>query len=465
VDETLRDETEAIVTKAVSVGKSPTGGYENLAIDGEVFSTTASLAAGASFSSDMMIINGYSQLQVNALADTDGVITGQWYSDFAGTDLLRTFNRPYSGGEGYALLSSPTFAPYLKMSYTNGSATQSDFYYATKFLTKSISGQILGIDETIPPNVVANMTRTITTGRQPDGDYVNTPADGTAFSTSATMSAGATFSSDWIDTDGFRTIEVFISSDQESSLNGIQIQFTDDAIGTASVVRSSISYTFNDVNVLNGSIKIKQPVALDGFRIVYNNGPIDQTEFLCVCDLRTTLSEPPYQQLESNIDVNQIVPVSRNILVGREPSGNFENVSVTQTSNDAGTYNNLNVVSGARPSQISGRVQTIVSMDSVTADSLLYTVTSGKTLYVTDALVTVDNSANILGKFYIRDGTTVAGTIVVPLLVSDPGNGGDSVTIVIQMSFNEPIAFSTGVYFDEVAGTLTMSGVFSGYEE
>jgi hypothetical protein len=102
--------------------------------------------------------------------------------------------------------------------------------------------------------------------------------------------------------------------------------------------------------------------------------------------------------------------------------------------------------------------------NAITLDTLEYTVTSGKTLYITDLLVTVENAANALGTLLVRDGTTVAGPVVLPFFIPDPGAGSTSVTTVSH-SFVEPLEFSAGVYWEESNGTLTMSGVMIGYEE
>jgi hypothetical protein len=102
--------------------------------------------------------------------------------------------------------------------------------------------------------------------------------------------------------------------------------------------------------------------------------------------------------------------------------------------------------------------------NAITVPTLEYTVTGGKTLYITDLVITVEQSANSLGQLLLRDGTTVAGPIVLPLFVPDPGAGSTSVTTVTH-TFEEPLSFSAGVFWDEATGTLTMSGVMLGYEE
>jgi hypothetical protein len=51
------------------------------------------------------------------------------------------------------------------------------------------------------------------------------------------------------------------------------------------------------------------------------------------------------------------------------------------------------------------------------------------------------------------------------VLIGDPGGGGVSLVETLTKSFNEPLPFTTGVFVDEVSGTLTISGLILGYEE
>jgi hypothetical protein len=102
--------------------------------------------------------------------------------------------------------------------------------------------------------------------------------------------------------------------------------------------------------------------------------------------------------------------------------------------------------------------------NAISAPTLEYTVTSGKTLFITDMIVTVENAANALGRLEIYDALTATGTPVLPIFIPDPGAGATTVTTVTH-SFVEPMPFTTGVFWDEAAATLTMSGVMLGYEE
>ena len=93
------------------------------------------------------------------------------------------------------------------------------------------------------------------------------------------------------------------------------------------------------------------------------------------------------------------------------------------------------------------------------------TITAGKTFFITDILLTIDNTDNAnTGRVNLRDGLTVAGAIVLPIQVQEsPTN--ESATQVVGHTFSEPIEFSTGLFIEEGAGINTVAGVMIGYEE
>ncbi len=167
------------LTRTINVGKTPNGVYQNVPETGYVSAGTSTTPLGIAgvFDSGIIEIDGFTQLATELLSDQDGTLVGSWYSDAAGTDLVRTFTRPFSFKDGYAYFSSPVFAPYFRYVYTNGALAQTDFYIATKLLTQPISGQILGLTDFIPSNVAVNMGRNILVGEDSNGAFRNIPSD------------------------------------------------------------------------------------------------------------------------------------------------------------------------------------------------------------------------------------------------------------------------------------------------
>ena len=282
-------------------------------------------------------------------------------------------------------------------------------------------------------------------------------AEVTAFLTTALLSNGATFTAAAVDVNGYSQVQTEIIASHDGTIN---IDFCADA-GCTDVVRSlSIPYVASD-----GYQFFAAPAFGNFIKYEFTNGAVTQTDFYYTTKILTTAISPQLLTTGAFIAPAMVATLGRNIIVGQDENGVFGNVSVTETTNDAGTYKNLNVVSGARPSQLAGRTPISVLADNETAPTLLYTVTGGKTLYVTDILLTIVNTGSVTGRLEIYDALSATGTPVLPINAADPGSGGDDTLTNVTHAFAEPLPFTTGIYFDEDASSLIMSGTLIGYEE
>lgn len=121
-----------------------------------------------------------------------------------------------------------------------------------------------------------------------------------------------------------------------------------------------------------------------------------------------------------------------------------------------------------RPSQGTGRTFKTAKLSNQTADALLYTVTATKTLYVTTLSIFVFNvSTTQVGVLELKDGTTAAGTLQVPALMSAAGVGAVTAASAVShvlITMEEPLPFTSGLFFDITSGTLTYSAFMVGYE-
>ena len=136
------------------------------------------LANGATFSSDYLDADGYTQVQTEILASHDGTIAIQFCSDAAGVDVIRSLSIPYVAANGYQFFAAPAFANFIRYQFTNtGGVTQTSFYYTTKFTTTAIQPQLLTTDAFIAPAMVANLGRNIIVGQDPAGTFRNVPTD------------------------------------------------------------------------------------------------------------------------------------------------------------------------------------------------------------------------------------------------------------------------------------------------
>ena len=283
-------------------------------------------------------------------------------------------------------------------------------------------------------------------------------AEITAFVTTSLLGSGATFDSGMLDAGTYSQVQTEIIASHDGT---IDISFCSDAAGLDVVRSLSIPYTAAD-----GYQFFAAPAFVNFITYEFtNNGGVTQTDFYYTTKFLSTGLSPQLLTTGAFIAPAMVTTLGRNIIVGQNTAGNFNNVSVVETTNAAGTTQNLQVVSGARPSQLAGRTAVTVLSDNETAPTLLYTVTVGKTLYITDILLTLVNSGAVTGRLEIYDDLSATGLPKLPINAADPGSGGDDTLTTFTHTFAEPMAFSTGVYFDESAGTLIMSGILIGYEE
>lgn len=175
---------------------------------------------------------------------------------------------------------------FFRLKYTNGIQAQTTFSIQTLLHTDQVN-LISRIDQDLQGNEDVTNVRAVITGVQPDGDYVNTRADGSGFTNNTPLLVGETYISPWVDTDGFNGVDIFISTNQLSADNGIRVDYTDDVqAGVPTILASEhFSYTQNDVD--RGFLELSFKPRLDGFRVSFTNNSVDQTSFFIQSDLRT----------------------------------------------------------------------------------------------------------------------------------------------------------------------------------
>ena len=435
-------------------------------LDAEVtaFVTTALLTSGATFDSGVLDADGKTQVQTEILASHDGTIDISFCADASCVDVVRSLSIPYVAANGYQFFAAPAFVNYIKYEFTNNAAvTQTDFYYTTKFLTTSLSPQLLTTDAFIAPAMVAELGRNIQVGTNPSGTFTNAKVDGVGFETTDNLVTGATFSSDVIDAQGYTQVQTHIVSDQDGTL-GFKFCSTSTCSGTTVGVDGVERYLSVPYDSTNGFQLFAAPAFTPYVQYTFENtGTGTTTQLFYETKLLTKALSGQLLGLDAFISPAMVANLGRNVIAGVE-GATFQNVNVAATTNDSGTYHNLHVVNGARPSQLPGRVAVKIVLDE-SADALVHTVTTDKTLYITDMSVFVENdNTGTAGRVEIQDGTTAASTLIYAMLVQEAGN---SQTAVVTQShtFTEPLEFNTGVFIDEISGTITLTGVLHGYEE
>jgi len=250
-------------------------------------STTTPLGIGGVFTGGWVDITLWNGVSIFLYGTSVGIASGTLQMQFS-QDGVTVQRETIINIEDISTANPRTVAPiskYFRIVYTNGGVAQTTFnvqtiLHATQMdLISRINADLVGNEDVVT-------VRAVNTGRQPDGDFVNQRADGTAFVSVVPLGVGGVYDSGWVDTDGFVSVELFIATDHVSSPQGIQILFTDDVQGSATV-RAIETYTYSQDEVDRGFLSINFGTRLDGFRVIYTNNSVAQTSFFLQCDLRT----------------------------------------------------------------------------------------------------------------------------------------------------------------------------------
>ena len=287
--------------------------------------------------------------------------------------------------------------------------------------------------------------------------YIPHEAEKQLFVTTTPLANGVTYDSTVLNYDGYTQVQTEVTASHDGSL---QIDFSTDSGGTDIIRTLTIPYLTVNGYQLFGSVCFGSYVR---YQFTNNSGSL-QTDFYLTTKAMTTALSPQALDLDAFVSTAMVSTLHRSVLLGQDGDGSISNVSVVETSNDLGTYHSLQVVNGARPSQLYGRTSVSIVVDEVSTSSLAHTVTAGKTFYVTDINLTIDNSASTSGTLKLEDGIIAAQPVVTCYVVADPP-GSASTNTVISHSFIEPLQFGTGVWINEAAGALIICGIINGYEE
>jgi hypothetical protein len=292
--------------------------------DGSAFMTTTPLTSGSVFDSGILDARNFTQVQTHVLADQNGTIGVEFCTDAAGTDIARTLTIPYASSSGFQLFAAPAFTPYIRYKFTNGSLDQGDFFYETKFLTKALNAQILGLDAFIAPNMTATLNRNVQVGLQPNGTYTNEKTDGYAFLTTTPLTSGSTYDSGILAlSPGWSQVQTHVRADQNGTL---KIFWYSDAAGTDNIRTLTLPYSGSDGFQMFGA-----PAFAPYIKYTFENGAVDQTDFYYDTKFTTKAINGQVLTLTAPIAGGMTANLGRNVIAGRDSAGNFRNVGVDGT--------------------------------------------------------------------------------------------------------------------------------------
>jgi hypothetical protein len=398
LNQSINTDSDANIVRAVSIGEVPGGSYTNQKIDGVGFQTTDNLASGATFSSDVVDAQGYTQVQTNIVCDNDGTLGFKFCStaNCTGTTsgqngVERYLSVPYSSSGGFQLFSAPAFTPYVQYTFTNnGTGTTTQLFYETKLLTKGLSGQLLGMDAFISPSMISNLGRNVQVGKDPNGVFTNTKVDGNAFESTqilTTAGVGLTYTSPITSTEGYSQIETIIQSDVSGILVGTW--YSDEA-GTKVIRTFTRPYANNEVGQI---IYFSAPAFGPYVKYEYTSNS-DQSEFLIQFNLRTKSISGQVLGMNDFIPGGVVANLGRNVIVGQNDAGRFNNVKTD-------TLNNLNVnvknprtaFGELRMAELTPELQ-VNYVYGINTDIVVTGNTSGGTVSSSDSMAIITSSAS-----------------------------------------------------------------------
>jgi hypothetical protein len=293
------------------------------------FKTTTPVLAGLTFNSTGSwdgAVDGYSQVQTEILASHDGTIAINFCADAGFTEVVRSLSIPYTAADGYQFFAAPAFANFIEYKFTNTAGSdQTDFYYTTKILTTAIAPQLLTTDAFIAPAMVTTLNRSILVGKDSNGVFTNTPHGGVNNDNSTTdnLGIGGVYEGTFVDTDGFAATSIFVKSDQDSAVGGLQIIHSSNDVDDQRV----ISFSYVTADNPQGLVYMI-PASTRYFRIKYTNGGVAQTgtNFLISVKNETTALQTIALPVNLPVTNNTLANVVKSVIIGENDAGNFNNV-------------------------------------------------------------------------------------------------------------------------------------------
>ena len=277
----------------------------------------------------------------------------------------------------------------------------------------------------------------------------------TAFWTNTLLANAATYDSGYQFLNDRSQVSTSLLSDKNGTL---VIDFcatagdNDDGVTNVDIIRTlTIQYTS-----ASGFQQYNAPTFGSWVRYRFTCDEAGQADFYFDTKFLQTPLNGQMTVLNGFLTNSMMAEVSRSVIVGVDENGAYTNIGAAADGSMK--------TSPVAPSKGPGRTALTVTIDS-TASELLYTVAGGKTFWVTDILLSIQNSAtNAEGNYILRNGTLITDTVALQLLIQEAATSETAVEH-IQHTFKEPLQFTGGIYGEENNGTLHAVGTFIGYLE
>lgn len=375
-------------------------------------------------------------------------------------DVVRPLNATLAG-DALGGVDIPSFGIPAQMRWGRITLTDltggQDISVSTYGHVNTPDNALLPLSTPITKDFRAAVTKALTVGENPQGDYVDVPVDGDIFTALSYNGAGPlpsgpaptydpvnpivapnVYDTGWVELSRWN----YQSFRSQFDIPGVKIYLIDAANDQG---QNSIT---NDLSVPTavspafGSTIISAPLFQNYFRVIICN---DTGSTANLWGFRSHVSAyepgPLFLSIDQTLQDFFPAPVQRAVLTGRDPNGTYRNVQVSEE----GT---LVIAPGQRISQVLGRSHVDASKSvagaATAVNSNIYTVPAGKRFQMTSIEVTLTNDLSG-GVIRVTDDTgTGAGTAKRHYAVA-PGTNQTKAAAVTTATFPEPIPFTSGV--------------------
>lgn len=306
-------------------------------------SSTAPIAAGGNFTGTSTDVSNYVQISI-ALWATPSTAKGSLYIEFSKDNVNWDISVPF-------FIRNPTFIipiplihvnRYFRLRYLNDGgvsaiaalglietagtpATLTAVRFTTTLFTIATKELVRTLDQTIQGSDPVNLSRSVLMGKQPDGDYANTPANGSISgnTTTTNLNANQTFTGTPQDTTGYVGGMCMFYSSHVGGSDGIEIQFSETTDFT--LIHRRVTATYD---LVTEGVPIFFPVMQGEYmRVRYVNGGTATTTFLIRTEFFIDAAQVPLGALTANtITDRSLSAMSRGVIVAKNTLGAYGNI-------------------------------------------------------------------------------------------------------------------------------------------
>lgn len=321
INQSIGSDQDATVVRAIIEGKNPNDTYTQGPISGvdDGNSTTDTLGVSAVFTGTWKNIEGYHGITVLCDGTSGGIADGTLEMQFShdGVTVNRNINISVDDIASVAPRTLGAVAKYFRIVYTNGTTAHTSTDIQTMLHTQQVQ-LVSRANQTLAVDADVSNVRSISTGENPSGTFVNSKSDGIAFTTQANLTSGSFYLSPVLDARGFTQLQTHVFADQDGTMEFI---FYTDAGGSDEVRRLTIPY-----DSVNGFELFSAPCFTDFVQYKFtNNGP-DQGDFHYETKFLTKALSGQVLALKAPIVGGMVANVGRSVIVGEDPAGSYRNV-------------------------------------------------------------------------------------------------------------------------------------------